>query len=141
MFEFLGEDQVHHLDMSESDMLTLLTALSDAASSHDSTAEAFGYSYTVGELLNILLCACRSTANFRAIANSQVLEILTRIAVKGEKVASLRLLYCLLEQPKLVAALKTTHGDFLVSLEKDGTSEDIKLWSEGILATLNQAGR
>lgn len=137
--EFLDEEHLHFMDMSDSDVSSLLAALASAASSPDSTSQAFGYSYSTSELLSILQYSSRSTANFHKIAKPQVLDTLTSIVLmgqSGQRIAALRLLWGLLEMPGLVNVLKSSHSDFLERLQKEvigSANEDDTVWSEGIL--------
>lgn len=144
IFDFLDEEQLHFLEMSDGDVLALLTALSVAASSSDSISQAFGYNYSTGELISILQYASFSTSNFHKIAKPHVLETLIGITLTGhleERITSLKLLHYLLELPELMAILKSSHGNFLGRLQKEfigSVNEDIVLWSGGILAAASE---
>lgn len=70
---FLDEEHLHFLDMSDSDISSLLTAVDVAASSPDSTAEAFGYRYSLLELLQALHHISCSTVNFQKIAKPSLI--------------------------------------------------------------------
>jgi hypothetical protein len=140
--EFLDEEHLHFMDMSENDILALLTAIALAGSSPDSTSQAFGYSYSTTELLKILQYFSCSAANFCKIATPSLLATVTSIILTGqlkEKIASLQLLWSLLESPELVVALKSSHKDLLERLEKKfvaSVNEDVVFWGEGILAAV-----
>lgn len=138
---FLDEEHLHFLDMSDSDISSLLTAVDVAASSPDSTAEAFGYRYSLLELLQALHHISCSTVNFQKIAKPSFLSSLTYIVQRGnlkEKILSLRMLWGLLEVPELKDILKLSHVlEKLQSGSVTSTNEDILFWSEGILAAIH----
>lgn len=136
---FLDQEHLHLLDMSDSDILSLSTALHAAASSPDSTAQAFGYSYSILELLKALLYVSCTVANFSKVANPPMLAILTSIVQTGqleEKIVSLRLLWSFVQLPELKAILELSHADLLERLVKESALEGVLLWSEGICAHL-----
>ena len=139
---FLPEEDLHLLDMSNEDLSPLLAAVERSIQSPDSTAEAFGYRYTTLELLKALQYLSCQASNFNKIANEPFLIQLTSIIQMGkleEKVASLKMLWSLLENPRLKVSLEKSHKATLEIIQKESlasTNEDIILWSEGILASV-----
>lgn len=140
---FLPEENLHLLDMSDEDLSPLLAAVGCSTRSTDSTAEAFGYRYTTLELLTALQSLACQASNFHKIANESFLIHLTSIIQMGkleEKVASLKMLWSLLENPRLKVSLEKSHKATLKLIQKgllvSTADKDIILWSEGILASV-----
>ena len=127
--------------MSDNDLSSLMAALENAVQSPDSTAKAFGYSYTTLELLNALQYVSCWDANFQKIA-SALLAPLTTIIQTGqleEKIASLKMLWGLLQDTKVKDILKLSHKAALEQIEREllaSKDKEAILWSEGVLATM-----
>ncbi len=142
---FLLEEDLNLLNMSDRDLSELLTTLHSAALSPDSTAEAFGYSYSTLELLKVLQCISCRAINFKKIAKPSLLQPLANIIRMGqmeEKIASLKILWNLLELPELRDVMKLAHKNALDQIQKESsasTNEDFLLWSSGILAIMRDS--
>ena len=138
---FLDEEDSHLLNMSDSDLSSLLAALDMAACSADATAEAFGYSFSIQELLTTLQCIVLN-ANFKVIAKPRLVTTLTSIFQQGkleEMISSLRILWNLLQVPELRTTLELSHEDLVYEVQKKSATcadEGFDLWSNGFLASM-----
>ena len=135
-------DEQNMYDMNSDDLSTLSKALENAAHSPDSTAEAFGYSYSALELVNALHSLSRSRVNLSYIAQAPLLVPLSNLIQRGtvkEKVSSLRLLWKILEYPEVKYCMTASHKEVLevIDKESEGESEEIRLWSKGIIAAIH----
>lgn len=143
---FVPDKDLYLLDMSDGDLSCLLTALGSAAQSADSAAEAFGYRYSTLEILKALKCVSSQVTNFHKIAKAPALLIpLTSIILTGklqEKIASLEMLWRLLENSELKDIFSVSHNATLEWIRRElpvGRNEDIVLWGEGILASMQES--
>ena len=130
------------LDFTSGDLLSILEAFEGAAKSEDSAAQAFGYKYTTLELLQILQGASRRVNNLDIMAKPQLLVSLSRVIRSGhtsEMIASLMLLWSLLEKEDIKRDFKLSHSDLVeyLSTEMCKSKEcDLAVWSKGVIFKL-----
>ena len=143
MLACLAGEELELMDMTEDDLSTLISALTIAIQSSDTTAEAFGYRYSALELVTILqMLSCRQE-NFQRIAQPSLLVPVSQLIHKGEireKVASLKLLWGLLEDQCIKESFVKFHEDMLSYIKglSDNDHEDLTLWSNGVLSVLHE---
>lgn len=143
MLECLDGEELKLMDMTEDDLSTLVSALNIAIQSSDMTAEAFGYRYSALELVTILqMLSCRQV-NFERIAQPSLLVPVSQLIHKGEireNVASLKLLWTLLEDQCIKESFGKSHDDMLSYIKglSDSDHEDLTLWSNGVLSVLHE---
>ena len=144
MLTCLDGEELKLLDMSEDDLSALVSALTIAIQSSDMTAEAFGYRYSALELVMILqMLSCRQE-NFQRIAQPSLLVPVSQLIQKGEdreKVASLKLLWNLLEDQCIKESFMKFHEDMLSCIKglSDSNNEDLALWGNGVLSVLHES--
>ena len=128
--------------MDESDVSMLLKALEMATKSADSAGEAFGYRYSTLELLHILSYLSYSPVILQKIAKPSLLVplkvIIQRAQIK-EMVASLRVLWNILEVPHVKEVIQSSHKAVIEHLIEECAkvdNEELRLWSKGVTAVL-----
>ena len=130
------------LDLTSSDILSLLEALEEATKSEDGAAEAFGYKYTTLELLQILQGASIRATNLDIIAKPPLLVSLSMVIRSGhtnEIIASLMLLWSLLEKEDIKRDCKVFHGDLVEYMNVDlckSKEYDLAMWGKGVIFKL-----
>lgn len=129
--------QVKLLDMATDDLSTLISALAVAATSPNQCSEAFGYLYSAMELLFVI----QALSSSHKITDNHILPPVLELVNRGEthqRVAALKFLWHILEQPEIKEAVRTTHKGILSVLEKDAREKEegeLSLWCNGVLAS------
>ena len=131
-----------NIQMDECDVSTLLKALEMAAKSPDTAGEAFGYRYSTLELLCILSYLSYSPIILQKIAKPSLIAPLQVIIRRGqirEMVASLRVLWNILEVPQVKEVIQSSHKvvvEHLIEKCAKVENEELCLWSKGVTAVL-----
>ena len=131
------------LDLTVNDLSVLKAALIDSSKSPLMVGKAGDYQYSALELLIAVRGFWHRPANRPVLIDQSLLTAVCRLVEQGgtkEKVAALKLLWCLLENESHKECLKQQHKNVLdlIKLEMSKTSEsdELSVWCQGVLAVV-----
>lgn len=131
------------LDLTVSDLSVLKATLIDSSKSPLMIGKAGDYHYSALELLIALYGFWRRPNNRPVLIDQSLLTAVCRLVEQGgkkEKVAALKLLWCLLENDNLKECLKQQHKNVLdlikLEMSKTSDSDELSVWCQGVLAVV-----
>ena len=131
------------LDLTVDDLSVLKAALIDSSKSPLMVGKACDYQYSALELLIALHGFWSRPSNRLTLTDQSLLTAVCRLVEQGgmkEKVAALKLLWCLLEDEKLKECLKQQHKNVLdlikLEMSRSSESEGLSVWCQGVLAII-----
>ena len=140
---FQHEEHQMVLDLTVDDLSVLKAALIDSSKSPLMVGKACDYQYSALELLIALHGFWSRPSNRLALTDQSLLTAVCRLVEQGrmkEKVAALKLLWCLLEDEKLKECLKQQHKNVLdlikLEMSRSSESEGLSVWCQGVLAII-----
>ena len=142
----LREDELALMNVTEEETACLLAMLTAATKSPDFTAEGFGYSYSAAELVAILERLISTTLNFEVLAKPAILSeicILLSDGAVAEKEAACKLLWTVLDSPRLLEIAKAPSVSIVRCLEEIQDSEhaELQTLSKCILSLLGKVDK
>ena len=140
---FQQEEYETVLDLTVNDLSVLKAALMEAAKSPAMIGKTCDYQYSALELLTAINGFWKRPSNRLVLADQSLFTAACLLVERGgvkEKVATLKLLWNLLEDEKLKDWLKQQHKNILDLIKLEASrkpqSEQISVWCEGVLAIL-----
>ena len=131
------------LDLTVNDLSVLKATLIDASKSPLMVGRACDYQYSALELLIALRGFWHRPNNRPVLIDQSLLTAVCRLVEQGgikEKVAAVKLLWCLLENENLKECLKQQHKNFLdlikLEMSKTPESDELSVWYQGVLAVV-----
>ena len=126
------------VQVSESDLEVISSALISASLSSEAVTEAFGYQYSSFELLSALKSFSLSSTNLKAIANPVIISPLIRFINLHQTeliIASLKLLCCLFENEpfRSIAFQSKELLSSVKMLKENSKNEDVVNWANCML--------